>query len=530
MTLELAGSSSECVVLVTPTRRDAEVTLNLLASQRIEAAVASDLDRAEELIRSGAGTLVVTDPVLMDPDSTRLWQAIEQQPEWSNLPVIALCAQSNQSPSVALILSRLRNVTVLDRPTSTRTVISAVKAALRGRRWQYQIRDQIDSLVVAEQALRQADQHKDQFLATLAHELRNPLAPLRSGLELFAGDSLDRRQMLKINAMMKRQLGQLVRLVDELLDISRISTGKVKLTLTDLDLRRVIDQAVETCQPMLQRSGHELTVSTAPVPIRVLGDEARLSQSISNLLNNAIKYTPPGGRIALSVEAIRRDAVITLADTGIGVPDTMLERIFDKFTQIDRDHSNSQGGLGLGLALVRNLVQLHGGTVDATTRVVTRAARSLYGCLCSPELPRAQEGRGTGPVSGRETPAMRILVVDDNRDAAELLAMLLETEGHDVRVEYGGESGVKCAQEWIPEAVFCDLGMPLMDGLQVAAAFRNESRLQDVFLIALTGWGSTSDRGRSEAAGFNAHLTKPTNLADVRALLVQAHARRSRLP
>ena len=421
-------------------------------------------------------------------------------------------------------------MTVLDRPTSTRTVISAVKAALRGRRWQYQIRDQIDSLLVAEQALRQADQHKDQFLATLAHELRNPLAPLRSGLELFAGDSLDRRQMLKINAMMKRQLGQLVRLVDELLDISRISTGKVKLTLTDLDLRRVIDQAVETCQPMLQRSGHELTVSTAPVPIRVLGDQARLSQSISNLLNNAIKYTPHGGRIALSVEAIRRDAVITLADTGIGVPDTMLERIFDKFTQIDRDHSNSQGGLGLGLALVRNLVQLHGGTVDATSKGRNKGSTFTVRLPLFTGITETQEGRGTGPVSDRETPAMRILVVDDNRDAADLLAMLLETEGHDVRVEYGGESGVKCAQEWIPEAVFCDLGMPLMDGLQVAAAFRNESRLQDVFLIALTGWGSTSDRGRSEAAGFNAHLTKPANLADVRALLVQAHARRSRLP
>ena len=205
---ELASTSSECVVLVTPTRRDAKVTLDLLASQRIEAEIASDLDRAEELIRSGAGTLVVTDPVLMDPDSTRVWQAIDQQPEWSNLPVIALCAQSNQSPAVALILGRLRNVTVLDRPTSTRTVISAVKAALRGRRWQYQIRDQIASLVLAEQALRQADQHKDKFLATLAHELRNPLAPLKTGLELIADGRLDRERMVEVNAMMERQLGQ----------------------------------------------------------------------------------------------------------------------------------------------------------------------------------------------------------------------------------------------------------------------------------------------------------------------------------
>ena len=249
-------------------------------------------------------------------------------------------------------------------------------------------------------------------------------------------------------------MDRLVRLVDEMLDISRISTGKVKLTLTNLDLRRVIDNAIETCQPMLQRSGHVFTVCAAPVPIKVLGDEARLAQSISNLLNNAIKYTPPGGRIALSVEASRRDAVITIADSGVGIPDTMLERIFDMFTQIDRDQSNSQGGLGLGLALVRNLVQLHGGTVTAASEGRDMGS-TLHGAAAF--VHRCQRGaRGdTGPVSGRERPAMRILVVDDNHDAADLLAMLLATEGHDVRVEYGGKSGVKCAKEWIPDAVFC---------------------------------------------------------------------------
>lgn len=523
---DLGESTSARVVLITPTRRDAEVTTRLLDAQGIETSIAANLRDAESLVSAGAGALIVTDKVLADFEAEALWRLIESQPAWSKLPVIALCHDGNQSRLLDDVIGRLGNVTVLERPTSIRTVLSTVRAALRGRRWQYQIRDQIRSLEGAEKALRQADSHKNLFLATLAHELRNPLAPIRAGLELTEGTDLGREEMQKIHAMMARQLRQLVHLIDELLDISRISTGKVRLDLADVDLRRSVTSAVESCQPLLDSAGHALLVDMPDRAVRVVGDEVRLSQLLANLLNNAIKYTAPGGDIGLALSVQGGQALITVSDTGIGIPDHMLEHVFEMFAQVDGDLDRSRGGLGLGLALVRNLVGLHGGTVSASSEGTGKGSTFRV----TLPLSTAEERRpASEPPVDREAPRddtaavapLRILVVDDNRDAADMLGTLLGTLNHAIQVAYDGKSGIGVAMAWHPQVVFCDIGMPEMDGLQVAAVLRQQAELSDLFLVALTGWGGEEDRRLTADAGFDSHLVKPCTTADLRSVLAQ---------
>lgn len=515
---EAHRSYSERVIVMAPTQRDGDVTRKLLAEARVDVVIAKGWRHAEELIHEGAGALMVTDVTFADPGFAVLLNVLERQPSWSNLPVLALCRQGQQAP--ALREARLRNLTMLDRPTSARAMLSAVKTALRGRRWQYQIRDQIESLLSAERSLRLADQRKDEFLATLAHELRNPLAPIRTGLQLLgAGPPADAAQYRAVTHMMERQMNQLRRLIDDLLEVSRISTGKLTLQREPLDLREVVSMALEACQPLIDRGGHRMSVTVPDEPLWVDGDPARLSQALSNLLNNACKYTPDGGSIWLTLDRADGQAVLRVRDSGVGLPEDMIARVFDMFAQVNRSLERAQGGLGIGLALVRSLVTMHGG------RVVAESPGPGQGSSFTIELPLAAEDSVPAPLPVRPEPgtpqALRILVVDDNEDAAASLAMLLALSGHAVEVENSGQAALRKAETFLPQAVLCDLGMPGMSGHEFATRLRQDRRFAATLLVALTGWGSEDDKRRSRAAGFNEHLIKPASVDEVAALLAR---------
>jgi signal transduction histidine kinase len=510
---------SETVVVLAPTGRDAEVTRSIFSTASIECIIAASASAAAELIRNGIGALVLTDRVLVGRPPVEIFDALAQQPSWSDLAVLALCRDVEHAPAVLRVLERLTNVAVLDRPTSRSALISSVKAALRGRRWQYRIRDQIKELMLAEEALRQADRRKDEFLATLAHELRNPLAPIKTGVQLMSSVDPASKQFLHLRDVMDRQLTLLVKLIDDLLDVSRIVTGRVVLQRERLDLRNVVRTAVESCLPFVETAKHSLSVSLPDAAVWVRGDTGRLAQALSNLVNNAAKYTRSGGSIQVELQSTGDEAVLTVADNGLGIPSEMLDRVFEMFTQVNRTLDRSQGGLGIGLALVRNLIELHGGTVTAfsdgdnsgsafTIRLPVASSEGMD------ERPSA--GDGVDPALIRR---MRILVVDDNVDAADTLAMMLNERGHLTRVVYNGADALKTATDFRPEAIFCDIGMTGIGGMEVAARLRRDARFATTVLVAITGWGTDEDIRLTQQSGFDFHLTKPASSESVQRIL-----------
>ena len=374
----------------------------------------------------------------------------------------------------------------------------------------------------AEAALREADRRKDDFLALLAHELRNPLAPVRNGLQVLNLTAPADDAMAETRAMMGRQLGQLVRLVDDLLDVSRISRGKLDLRLERVNMAAVVADAAEACRSLVEAKSHTLTLDPGPEPVFVEGDAARLTQVVSNLLNNSAKYTPPGGRIRVGVTADETAVRVTVTDSGIGIPQGMLPRIFDLFTQVDRTLDMSQGGLGIGLSLVRQLLDLHGGTVSARSDGYGLGSEfTVQLPRCAPPEPAAVVPAATAPSPARR----RILVVDDNRDAADSLALMLQLMGHETHTGHDGLEAVALAAAHRPEVVLLDIGMPNLDGYGAARRIRELPGAADIVLVALTGWGQEEDRRKSAAAGFNRHLVKPVDLAalqDVLATLPRA--------
>jgi PAS domain S-box-containing protein len=365
--------------------------------------------------------------------------------------------------------------------------------------------------------LAETDRRKTEFLATLAHELRNPLAPLSNGLQLMRMAADGPAAMEKAREMMERQLRHLVHLVDDLLDIARISSGKIDLKKERVALEDVIEGAVESSMPLVSAAGHSLELDMPDRCLELEADPIRLGQVMSNLLNNAAKYTPSGGRIKLFVHREAKTVVISIADSGIGIAPDALPQVFEMFTQVGRGRDRSQGGLGIGLALVRRLVELHDGTVTAESAGIGAGSKFVV------RLPLATHFESALPsaVLPEAQPAipLRVLVVDDNVDAAESLAALLDLAGHATRVAHDGDQALLTAHEFRPEVVFLDIGMPGKDGYEVAKALRGKPETQQAVLVALTGWGAKDDRARSTSAGFDHHLTKPAGLAAVEGLL-----------
>jgi PAS domain S-box-containing protein len=361
-----------------------------------------------------------------------------------------------------------------------------------------------------EQALRDADRRKDEFLATLAHELRNPLAPIRNSLQILKMPRLDWETAEQTRDMMERQVDHLVRLVDDLMDVSRVVRGKIELRKAPVELATVVARAVEMAQPLLDAHQHRLEMAIADDSLLVDADAVRLTQVVSNLLINAAKYTEAGGQIHVSAGRQDGQVVLRVRDNGIGIAPDVLPHVFDLFVQGPAAAARSPSGLGVGLTLVRNLVDMHGGTVEA------RSAGTGAGAEFTIRLPLITQDREDCTEVGDEAhvplTSHRILIVDDNTDAAGSLAVLIRMQGHEVRVAHDGISALDTARAYRPSLIFLDIGMPGMDGYEVARRLRGMPGLQHTVLAALTGWGQQEDRRRSEAAGFDHHLVKPLEI------------------
>jgi PAS domain S-box-containing protein len=370
----------------------------------------------------------------------------------------------------------------------------------------------------AEEDLREADRRKDEFLATLAHELRNPLAPIRNSLHIFRLAGVQDPTVGRVTEMMERQVAHMVRMVDDLLEVSRISRGKIELRKERVELASVLRNAVDTSLPLIEAAKHKLHVDVPEEPLVIDADPVRLAQVFANLLNNSAKYTKEGGEISVKVRVEGGMAVVCVRDNGEGIPPQMLNRVFNMFTQVDTG-SRAQGGLGIGLTLARTLVHLHGGMIEAVSQGKGTGSEFLV------RLPLAAMGRAATGAPAKGAPAAqplglrRVLVVDDNTDAADSLGMLLQFLGAEVMVVHDGESALAAMKTFNPAVVLLDLGMPGMNGLEVARRMREDPARRDTTLVALTGWGQREDRRRTHEAGFDYHLVKPADMSTLQSIL-----------
>jgi signal transduction histidine kinase/ActR/RegA family two-component response regulator len=530
----------ERLLLLAPTSRDAELGHAILAEAGLSAHVCHDFEELCREMAAGAGAILLTDVSLNKGNPERLAGALREQPAWSEIPIILLSPLGADSPTAVWAMEMLGNVTVLDQPVRVMTLVSTLRTAVKARQRQYELRDRLE-------ALHQADRQKDEFLATLSHELRNPLAPIRNALHVLrlAGD--DAQTRARVIDTMERQTGNVIRLVDDLLELSRINEGRIVLRKERVKLTSVLRSALESSAPIVEAAGHELVVVEPPGELLLHADPVRLIQVIANLLNNAAKYTDRGGRIVISAQAEGPEAVIRVRDTGVGIPADMLSRIFDMFVQVDLPPERTRQGLGIGLTLVKRLVELHGGTVVAHSEgpglgsefIVRLPAFADQRVMAAPGQRSgvgAAGGAGGAGGGAAARPAgterrksdlarFRILVVDDHHDAGDSLATLLRLLGHQVRVAYDGMAGLEAARVFRPQVALLDIGMPGIDGIELAKRLRREPEFDDMLMIALTGYGRDEDRRRSSEAGFNAHLVKPVDIAALNGMIAKHAAR-----
>jgi signal transduction histidine kinase len=498
------------VALLAPTRRDEAATRSLFERASIACFACTGAEALAAEVERGVGAVLLTDAALTDPEIDCFLGALGRQAPWSDVPTLLLC-RSGAEPRLGRWLDAMRNVTVLERPTSSRTLISSVRTALRARVRQYQLREQFEALRdseaalrLAQQQLKSANQRKDEFLAMLAHELRNPLAPIRNATEFLARTAPANRRIQKTVDVVKRQVTHLVRLVDDLLDVARITEGRIELQRQPLPLSAVIGQALESVEPLLKDKGHRVSVDRPDRPLYVEGDHARLVQSLSNVLTNAAKYTDPGGNIRLTVESRGDMASVCVSDDGIGMSAELLPQIFDLFVQGDRTLDRSQGGMGIGLSVVKRLVEMHRGSVHAHSEGPDRGSSFEIRLPLIPPPPPGAPASPCALIARR-----RILIVDDNADAADSLALILNLDGHEAEAVYSSRDALARVVSLRPDVVLLDIGLPEMSGYEVAARIRRT--LEPVQIIALTGYGQAEDIRRAKLAGFDAHVLKPVD-------------------
>ncbi len=493
----MTETSSERLLVLAPTGRDAELALGVLAGAHLTAIACGTVAEVCREIARGAGAVLFEEEALTVASTHELATAIAEQEPWSDLPVVVFTSRGELAHRAGAPgpLDALGNVTVVERPLRRVTLVSVARAALRARRRQYATRE---LLARVQAAVRQ----RDEFLALLGHELRNPLAAIEMASRLVQRGADAARHM----TIVRRQTRQLARLVDDLLDISRITSGKVALRTGPVDLRRLAERCVESqATAAAERAGVELSCAAEEGPIFTIGDETRLDQVLSNLVSNAIKYTPRGGHVHVAVE--RRDgaAVLRVTDDGIGIAPEHLVGIFEPFVQVEAALHRAHGGMGLGLTLVRNLVRMHAGSVDVRSEGLGRGSEFVV------RLPLSRAPSAARVRPPRRTVAPRdVLVVEDNDDVRAAFVAVLELAGHRVRGAPNGQIALRLVRERPPEVAFVDIGLPLMDGFELGRRLRAELGRQTL-LVALTGYGRPEDREASRQAGFDLHLTKPVD-------------------
>ena len=486
--------------MLAPSGRDGALAVRVLGQSGITAVACAGTAALRAELREGVGALLLTEEVLTAETIADLAEVLRSQLPWSDLPVLVFVAAQNQAESVAAAVRKLAehaDITLIDRPTRKVTLISAVESALRARSRQYEVRD---LLLQLENGMRE----RDRFLAMLGHELRNPLAAILTAIELM--ERKNPQALANERGVVSRQAHVLSRLVDDLLDLSRLTLGKIAIAQVPVDVNELVEHCVEAHQPLAVSQGIALSLH-AGERFSTQGDPVRLEQVMNNLIANALKYTLRGGHVEVRVSVDRGMGEIRVKDDGVGMDARVLPRVFDPFTQADDTIDRSQGGLGIGLTLVRHLMQLHGGTVTAES--AGRGAGSTFVLRLPVARPRlAPPAPAAVP---RPTRPRRILVIEDNPDLRNGLKSLLEQVGHEVLASSDGEDGVAKALDRRPDVILVDIGLPKLDGYKVAERLR-PALSDEVMLVAVSGYGSEQDRLRAFAAGFDFHLTKPITL------------------
>ncbi len=510
----MPGHPGMQVVVVTPNDTDRELTCGFLEAAHLATRPYGSLAELSGLSTESIGCIVLVEEALTEPEINDLQVAMQLQPTWSDLPILLVAGTDTPLNDLAAsVFPQSGNITLLQRPLHPVSLVSAVSVALRGRQRQFQVRD---LLRLRDRALSQ----RDEFLAMLGHELRNPLAPIRNAVYLLNTLKVADPLFTKCRTMIDKQARHITRLVDDLLDVSRLELGKVELRPQLVDLNECVAAAVEACVPMTAPHRHVVTVQPSKQPLLVLADPVRLEQAACNLIVNAAKFTPDGGAIDICMKREGDTALLSVADNGIGIKPEVLETIFELFTQSDVGLARSQGGLGIGLTLVKRLVELHGGTVRACSEGPGRGAR-FEARLPLTTSPATREA--TALAQHWHGGACRVLVVEDSADNRDSLGILLRLWNHEVIYAATGPDGLRRARETRPDVALIDIGLPGMDGYELARGIRSDAADwgRSVRLIALTGYGQASDQQRALAAGFDAHLLKPVDPAELRALLAE---------
>jgi signal transduction histidine kinase len=498
-------------VLVADDNADMRQYIVRLLSERYQVKALADGEAALAAAREQPPDLVLTDVMMPRLDGFGLLAGLRADPRSREVPVIMLSARAGEESRVEGMEAGVDDYLI--KPFSARELLARVGAHLQMAR----IRRE------AAEALREADRRKDEFLAMLSHELRGPLAPLGNMLEVVKRAQGNAELIQHAHATMERQLGQLVRLVDDLLDVSRITRNKMQLRKERVELAPVVRQAVEACRPLAEGMTHEITVRLPSEPVYLHADPARLTQVFQNLVHNACKYTEPRGRIGLTARREGGDVVVSVKDSGLGIPADKLGSIFDMFTQVDASRERAQGGLGIGLTLVKRLIEMHDGTVEARSEGPGRGSEFLVRLPVLVEAPEVAP-QATPAAKERAAVARRMLVVDDNLDSAESLTMLLQVSGHETYAAHDGLEAVAAAERFRPEVVLLDIGLPNLNGYDAARRIREQPWGKDMVLIALTGWGQDADRRKSKDAGFDLHMVKPVDLDALLRLLASLPA------
>jgi signal transduction histidine kinase/ActR/RegA family two-component response regulator len=490
------------VVLVTPNETDARVGVAFLTEAGIAACAYGSLADLSRTALANVGCAVLVEEALVHAEVAEFLLMLASQPAWSDLPLVLVASEGTSLGAlVESVFPQSGNMAVLERPLNPVTLVSAVRVGLRARHRQLEVRDLLEQ---RNAALRK----RDEFLAMLGHELRNPLAPLRNAVYIMHQLQLENPTLLKARDLIDRQTAHLQRLVDDLLEVSRLELGKVNLQKRPLDLNAAVASAAEASVPVVTTRKQSLAVRLAPEALMVDADPVRIEQIIGNLLTNAAKFTPEGGSITVEACGGPDSARVTVSDTGIGLRADMLGTVFDLFAQDEHTLARAGGGLGIGLTIVKRLVELHGGTVS----VVSDGPGA--GSSFTVEFPRVEVTQAS-PTEPRDRPAVfhtkRVLVIEDNADIRESLGLMLRMWGHDVEFAETGTDGLERVRELKPDVALIDIGLPGLDGYELARSIREDrtSWARAVKLVALTGYGRESDRIRALEAGFDTHLVKP---------------------
>lgn len=497
--------------------------VGIASDENVRARLAAIVDSSDDaIISKDLNSIIIT----WNAGATRLFGYAAEEAIGQSVTMLMPQERKNEEPG---ILDRIRRgeriehyETIRRRKDGSLVEISLTVSPLRDGRGTIigasKIARDITERKRAERAWLEADRQKNEFLATLAHELRNPLAPIRNSLNILRLMGNTDPAAEQLQQVMERQVNHMVRLVDDLLEIARITTGKIELRLEPVEIATVIRSAIETSRPLIDAERHQLATKLPAEPLTVQGDPVRLSQIVSNLLNNSAKYTEPDGQIWLTVTRSDREVCISVRDNGIGISPEQLPHVLEMFSQSARARTHSQEGLGIGLALAKRLVEMHGGSLEAKSAGENQGSEFIVRLPLSEKqlsLPEVSMADSEKPTAARQ----KILVVDDNHDAASSLAMLLRVLGNDVQTANDGPTALQIIESFAPSVVLLDLGMPVMSGYEVAQRLRELPQARNITLVALTGWGQEEDRQRTQEAGFDQHLVKPVNLDALQVLL-----------